>query len=427
MKIENVKAIEILDSRGNPTIECHLVVEGVEGEYSVPSGASTGIHEALELRDKDENRYQGLGVKNAIQNINSVIAKKIIGKNFASQIEFDQFLLKLDGTENKTKLGANAILALSFAFAKAVSQISNVPFFHHLKGVYLSMGGEKNTLDLNSLPEPSFNIFNGGKHGQNGIEFQEFMICPKGIKTFREKLRAAAEIFHNLKAILKENNLPTGVGDEGGFAPPLSSNTQALDFISQAVKKAGYKLGKEIFFSLDPAASEFFDKESQTYQIRINNQLEKLNSDQMINFWSDLVNQYPIINIEDGLAEDDWSGWNKLNQKLGNKIGLIGDDLLVTNAKRLKKAIKEKSCNAVLVKPNQIGSLTETLETIILAQKNKFQLMISHRSGETTDTSIADLAVAVGAEYIKSGSLSRGERIAKYNRLLKIEIMLESN
>jgi enolase len=425
MKIENIKAIEILDSRGNPTVECHLIVDGIEGEYSVPSGASTGIHEALELRDQDETRYQGLGVQKAINNINSIISQKIINKDFTSQIEFDQFLLKLDGTKNKSKLGANAILALSLAFAKATSQIKNVPFFRHLKDIYLSMGGQKSNLNIHSLPEPSFNIFNGGKHGQNGIEFQEFMICPKGIKTFRKKLQAASEIFHNLKTILKENNLPTGVGDEGGFAPPLNSNTQALDLISQSIEKAGYKLGEEIFFILDPAASEFYNKESQTYQVRINNQLQKLNSDQMIEFWSDLVNEYPIINIEDGLAEDDWDGWIKLNQKLGNQVGLIGDDLLVTNAKRLQIAIDKKACNAILIKPNQIGSLTETLQTIILAQKNNFELMISHRSGETTDTSIADLAVAVSAEYIKSGSLSRGERIAKYNRLLKIEIMLE--
>jgi len=424
MKVEKIQAIEILDSRGNPTIECHLTIDGFEGEFGVPSGASTGIHEALELRDNDEKRYLGFGVLKAVKNVNQIFAPQLINKDFSNQEEFDNYLIKLDNSENKTNLGANTILGLSFAFARANSQIEKLPFFLSLQKVYQSLGGQKNILTKNSLPNPSFNIINGGKHGQNGIDFQEFMICPKGLNSFQEKLRAGAEIFHHLKQILKKNNFSIGVGDEGGFSPPLNSNTKALDLISQAIQKAGYQLGKDIFFILDPAASEFYHNQQKTYQLKINNQFQMFNSEAMINFWENLANQYPIIGLEDGLAEDDWSGWINLTKKLGQKIKLIGDDLLVTNKKRLQQAITQNACNAILIKPNQIGSLTETLQTIILAQQNNFTVMISHRSGETIDTSIADLAVAVNADYIKSGSLSRGERIAKYNRLLKIETIL---
>lgn len=412
--IKSIKAREILDSRGNPTIEVQVTLKNrVSTSASVPSGASTGLHEALELRDGDKKRYNRKGVLKAVNNVNKKIAPKIIGMDPRKQKVIDSTMLELDGTENKSKLGANAILGVSLACAKAAALALNKPLYKHIA----NLSGTK-TKSF-KMPIPSFNIINGGKHADNNIDFQEFMIFPAGIKKFSKRVQAGAEIFHALKKVLRQKKLATTVGDEGGFAPNLKSNQEALELIMSAIKKTQWKAGKDIFIALDPAASEFFHKGK--YLLNGERQKKILSPEEMINYWNELVKKYPIVSIEDGLAEDDWIGWQKLTSKLGNKIQIVGDDFLVTNPERIKKAIESKAANAVLIKYNQIGSLTETLDAINLAKKNKWNIMVSHRSGETTDTFIADLVVGTQSQQIKSGSLSRGERLCKYNRLLQIE------
>lgn len=399
-----------MDSRGNPTIETKVILnKGTEAKASVPSGASTGIHEALELRDNDKKRYNGLGVLNAVRNVNEKIAPKLLGKRISRFLEIDSLMLELDGTENKKNLGANAILSVSLACAKAGALAERVPLYQYIKETF---GFEFKDF---KLPCPSFNILNGGKHANNGLEFQEFMVMPLKVKSFKEKMRCGAEIFQSLKSILKNKGLETGVGDEGGFAPRLESNEQALDLIFEAINNTSWKLGRDVFFALDPASSEFY--ENKFYTIRG----KKYSSSQMIEFWTNLVSKYPIVSIEDPLFEDDWTYWPRLTEKIGKQIQLVGDDFLVTNPERIKKAAGQKAGNAVLIKVNQIGSLSEAVQTIQFAQKKKWKVMVSHRSGETTDDFIADLAVGTNADQIKSGSLSRGERLAKYNRLMEIE------
>ncbi len=415
-KIKNVVAREILDSRGNPTVETRVVLDGgFEGIFGVPSGASTGAYEALELRDGDKMRYGGKGVLKAVENTNTTILNAISGKEFATQEELDSFLISLDGTKSKSNLGANAILGVSCAFTKAAAIKDGVTLYSFINTEYKRLGG-KNSL---SLPTPSFNVINGGKHGENGIDFQEFMILPVGPKTFADKLRAGAEIFQALKSTIKSKGLSVGVGDEGGFAPQLGANIRALEIIEEAVAKTNWKFGEDIKIALDCAASEFY-KEGR-YVLEGEPEKLSLSSSEMIDFLNNMAEKYPIVSIEDGLAEDDWSGWTELTSKSGSRLSLVGDDLLVTNVERLQMAIDKKACNYILIKLNQIGSLTETLKSIILAQSNGFGIMISHRSGETADTTIADLAVGVGAERIKSGSTSRSERLEKYNRLMAIE------
>ncbi len=415
-KIKNVIAREILDSRGNPTVETKVVLDGgFEGTFGVPSGASTGIYEALELRDGDKSRYGGKGVLKAVENTNKTILNAISGKEFSSQEELDNFLISLDGTKNKSNLGANAILGVSCAFTKAAAKQDGIELYSFINKEYKRLGG-KNGL---SLPTPSFNVINGGKHGENGIDFQEFMILPVGPKTFAEKLRAGAEIFQALKSTIKSKGLSVGVGDEGGFAPQLGANARALEILEEAVGKTNWKFGEDIKIALDCASSEFY--KDGNYVLEGEPEKLTLSSSEMINFLNNLTEKYPIVSIEDGLAEDDWDGWTELTAKLGSKIAFVGDDLLVTNVERLQIAIEKKACNYILIKLNQIGSLTETLKSIVLAQSNGFGIMLSHRSGETSDTTIADLAVAVGAERIKSGSTSRSERLEKYNRLMQIE------
>lgn len=418
-KIKDIIAREILDSRGNPTIETRVVLEGdFEGVFGVPSGASTGIYEALELRDGDNTRFGGKGVLTAVKNTNITILESIKGKEFTSQEELDELLLSLDGTKNKSKLGANAILGVSCAFTKAAAKQDGITLYNFINKEYKRLGGKK---EMN-LPTPSFNVINGGKHGNNGVDFQEFMILPVGPKTFAEKLRAGAEVFQSLKTTIKSKGLTVGVGDEGGFAPELGANAKALEILEEATSKTSWKFGEDIKIALDCASSEFFNEGK--YELKGEPQELSLSSDEMISFLKELIEKYPIVSIEDGLSEDDWDGWVKLNQQLGDRISLVGDDLLVTNVERLKMAIEKNACNYILIKLNQIGSLTETLRSIILAQDNGFGIMISHRSGETADTTIADLAVATGAERIKSGSTSRSERLEKYNRLMEIEAEL---
>ncbi len=415
-KIKNVFAREILDSRGNPTIETKVELDGgFEGVFGVPSGASTGIHEALELRDGDKLRYGGKGTLKAVENTNTIILNAISGKEFLSQEELDNFLINLDGTKNKSNLGANAILGVSCAFTRAAAKSDGVALYSFINKEYQRLGG-KNSL---SLPTPSFNVINGGKHGENGIDFQEFMILPVGPKTFADKLRAGAEIFQSLKTTIKSKGLSVGVGDEGGFAPQLGANVKALEVIEEAVSKTNWKFGEDIKIALDCASSEFY--KDGKYVLEGEETVLSLTSLEMIDFLGNMSEKYPIVSIEDGLAEDDWEGWKELTNKLGSKLALVGDDLLVTNVERLQIAIEKQACNYILIKLNQIGSLTETLKSIILAQQNGFGIMISHRSGETSDTTIADLAVGVGAERIKSGSTSRSERLEKYNRLMQIE------
>lgn len=418
-KIKNVSAREILDSRGNPTIETMVVLEGgFEGVFGVPSGASTGVHEALELRDGDKARYGGKGTLKAAENTNTTILNAISGKEFSSQEELDAFLIALDGTKNKSNLGANAILGVSCAFTKAAAKQDGMTLYSFINREYKRLGGTKNM----SLPTPSFNVINGGKHGENGIDFQEFMILPVGPKTFADKLRAGAEIFQALKSTIKSKGLSVGVGDEGGFAPQLGANVRALEIIEEAIGKTNWKFGEDIKIALDCASSEFY-KEGK-YVLEGEAETLTLSSSQMIDFLQNMSEKYPIVSIEDGLAEDDWEGWAEANARLGSKLALVGDDLLVTNVERLQMAIEKNACNYILIKLNQIGSLTETLKSIILAQGNGFGIMLSHRSGETSDTTIADLAVGVGAERIKSGSTSRSERLEKYNRLMQIETEL---
>ncbi len=418
-KIENIIAREILDSRGNPTVETKVVLEGgFEGTFGVPSGASTGIYEALELRDGDNSRYGGKGVLTAVNNTNTIILDAIRGKEFANQEELDETLLALDGTKNKSKLGANAILGVSCAFTKAAAKQDGISLYNFINKEYKRLGGKREM----SLPTPSFNVINGGKHGNNGVDFQEFMILPVTPKSFAEKLRAGAEVFQALKTTIKSKGLTVGVGDEGGFSPELGANARALEILEEATSKTSWKFGEDIKIALDCASSEFYNEGK--YELKGEPTELSLNSEEMISFLENLTEKYPIISIEDGLSEDDWDGWVKLKERIGDKISLVGDDLLVTNVERLKMAIDKNACNYILIKLNQIGSLTETLRSIILAQDNGFGIMISHRSGETADTTIADLAVATGAERIKSGSVSRSERLEKYNRLMEIEVEL---
>jgi enolase len=414
--IERIHAREILDSRGNPTIEVDLVLEdGSFGHAAVPSGASTGAYEALEMRDGDKSRYLGKGVLKAVENVNEIIAPQLAGEDALDQVAVDRILLELDGTENKGKLGANAMLGVSMALAHAAAQSVNLPLFRYIGGT-----------NARYLPVPMMNVLNGGKHSDNNVDFQEFMVMPLGAPTFHEALRMGAEVFHHLKNVLHDRHLSTAVGDEGGFAPNLKSGDEALELLALAVEKSGHKLGKDIFFALDPACTELFDeakKKGKTGYCFFKSQPDKIvSSDELIDFWKKLCDRWPmIVSLEDGLAEEDWAGWQKLTKELGHKVQLVGDDLFVTNTKRLQKGIDQKAANSILVKVNQIGTLTETLEAIELARRNGFTTVISHRSGETEDTTIADIAVGTNAGQIKTGSASRTDRIAKYNQLLRIE------
>lgn len=407
--ILDIKARQILDSRGNPTVEVEVMTEsGTIGRAAVPSGASTGKYEAVELRDGG-NLFMGKGVTRAVQNVNEIIADELIGASVFEQIAIDQIMLELDGTDNKAKFGANAILGVSLAVAKAAALELDQPLYRYIGGVA-----------ANTLPVPLMNILNGGKHADNSIDFQEFMIMPVGASSFSEGLRWGTEVFHNLKKVLKGMGHSTNVGDEGGFAPNLKSNVEAIDTVMMAIEKAGYKPGEEIMIAMDAAASEFYNTEEGVYHLHFSTG-EKLTSDEMVAYWTDWCNKYPILSIEDGLDEDDWSGWSKLTASVGNKVQLVGDDLFVTNVKRLQRGIDEKSANSILIKVNQIGTLTETINAVNLANRNGFTSVMSHRSGETEDTTIADLAVALNTGQIKTGSASRSDRIAKYNQLLRIE------
>jgi enolase len=406
-KIRKIFAREILDSRGNPTVEVDVVLEnGILGRAAVPSGASTGSKEAVELRDGDKGRYLGKGVEHAVSNVNKIIAPELMGKNSSLQQEIDLFMIKLDGTENKGRLGANAILGVSLAAAKAAAQDAG-------KSVFKYIGGDKAC----RLPVPFFNILNGGKHADNNVDIQEFMIAPIGAKSFREALRMGAETYHNLKAVLKAKGLSAAVGDEGGFAPNLSSNEEAIQVIIKAIEKAGYTPGQDISIVLDPAASEFYQEGK--YILKADN--SRLTSKEMVDYYDNLTSKYPIISIEDGLAEDDWEGWKILTAQLGKKIQLTGDDIFVTNPKIVTEGIRQGIANSVLIKLNQIGTLTETLETVALAGKAGYTCMFSHRSGETEDSFLADVAVATNAGQLKTGAPARSERLAKYNQLLRIE------
>ncbi len=420
--IEKILAREILDSRGNPTVEVDVKLkDGIVGRAAVPSGASTGEHEAVELRDGDKARYLGKGVLKAVENVNGEIQKALKGKDAAKQEEIDRLMIKLDGTPNKARLGANAILGVSMACARAVSSSIGVPLYQYV-------GGDT----ANLLPVPMMNIINGGVHADNNVDLQEFMIMPFGAPTFSDALRMGAEVFHNLKKILHDKKLSTAVGDEGGFAPNLASNHEALDVIMEAIAKAGYEAGKDVKIALDPASSSFYGKDKfggnpnpGKYVLCAEQQPVKT-AEEMIELYAALCEKYPIFSIEDGLAEDDWDGWKKMNERLGGKIQIVGDDLFVTNTKRLERGIQEKSANSILIKVNQIGTLTETIEAVRMAQKNNYTAVMSHRSGETEDTTIADLAVALSTGQIKTGSTSRTDRICKYNRLLRIEEALGS-
>jgi len=406
-KIKKIQAREILDSRGNPTVEVDVVLEnGILGRAAVPSGASTGTREAVELRDGDKKRYMGKGVLKAVGNVDKIIAPKVIGQDPAAQKEIDTLMIKLDGTENKAKLGANAILGVSIAVAKAAAQDKGLPIYRYL-------GGDA----VRRLPVPCFNILNGGKHADNNVDIQEFMITPIGAPSFREALRYASETYHNLKSVLKSKGLNTAIGDEGGFAPSLSSNEEAIQSIIAGIEKAGYKPGKDIAIVLDPAASEFY--ENGKYLLKADNR--KLSAEEMTGFYENLVSKYPIIAIEDGLAENDWEGWKILTKRLGGKIQLTGDDIFVTNPKIFKEGIKQGIANSILIKLNQIGTITETLETIAIAKEAGYTCMFSHRSGETEDSFLADITVATGAGQLKTGAPARSERLAKYNQLLRIE------
>jgi enolase len=406
--ILQIKAREILDSRGNPTVSAKVVLAGgAVGKSSVPSGASTGTHEALELRDDDPARYLGKGVLKAVANVNDLIAPKLKGLDVRSQKEIDGLMLRLDGTPAKKNLGANAILAVSMAVADAAAKAAGIPLYASLRHQ-----------DLYTLPVPLINILNGGSHADNNVDLQEFMIAPVGRPTFGEAIRAAAEVFHNLKKILKKRGYGTSVGDEGGFAPNLKSNEEALDCIVESIQKAGYAPGRDIYLALDPAASEFFEK--GTYVFKKSSGATRT-SEEMVDFYADLIGKYPIISIEDGLAEDDWGGWKTMTDALGKKIQIVGDDLFVTNMERFKRGVDEKITNSILIKLNQIGSLTETVDVVDYAHAHGFSAVISHRSGETEDAFIADLCVALGTGQIKTGSVCRSERIAKYNRILEIE------
>ncbi|MFC1498713.1 phosphopyruvate hydratase [Verrucomicrobiota bacterium] len=411
--IIDIHAREVIDSRGNPTIETDVTLEnGIIGRAIVPSGASTGENEALELRDKNKNRYLGKGVLKAVKNVNEVIAPEFIGWESVDQTGIDQSMIELDGTATKKKLGANAMLSVSLATAKAAADYSGLPLFRYIGGSNAKV-----------LPVPMMNVLNGGAHSDAPVDIQEFMIMPKGAPCFSEALRMGAEVFHALKSVLKGMGMSTAVGDEGGFAPELKNNEQALEVLVKAIKKAGYKAGKDIFIALDPASSEFFDSSKKKYVFKKSDKSKKSPAD-MVDFYAKWVNKYPIISIEDGMAENDWAGWKKITEKLGDKIQLVGDDLFVTNTKFLSKGIKMGVANSILIKVNQIGTLTETLDAIEMAFRAGYTAVISHRSGETEDTTIADISVATNAGQIKTGSLCRTDRICKYNQLLRIEELL---
>ena len=406
--IEEVWAREIMDSRGNPTIEAEVILkDGTTGRAAVPSGASTGENEAVELRDGDKLRYLGKGVLKAVENVNEKIGRELEGLDALDQTHVDQLMIALDGTENKSNLGANAILAVSLANARAAAAIQELPLYRYIGGT-----------NAKTLPVPMMNILNGGAHADNNVDFQEFMVLPVGAESFREALRCGSEIFHNLKSVLKSRGYSTGVGDEGGFAPNLKSNEEAVETILEAIDKAGYKAGQNVMLALDPAASEFYSNGKYVFK---KSDKRELSSEEMAAYWTDWCGKYPIVSIEDGMAENDWEGWKNLTNSVGKTVQLVGDDLFVTNVKFLQKGIDEKAANSILIKVNQIGTLTETLDAIELARTNNMTAVISHRSGETEDTFIADLAVAANAGQIKTGSLCRTDRIAKYNQLLRIE------
>lgn len=414
--IVNIHARQILDSRGNPTIEVDVLTEnGVIGRAAVPSGASTGVHEAVELRDGDASVFMGKGVLQAVQNVNTLIAGELQGYYITDQNEIDQKMIELDGTPNKAKLGANAILGVSMAVANAAAQETNQALFRYIGGA-----------NANTLPIPMMNILNGGSHADNSIDFQEFMIMPVGAQNFSHAIQMGAEVFHNLKAVLKNQGYSTNVGDEGGFAPNLKSNEEAIQVILQAIEKAGYKPGEDIFLALDPASSEYFLTGENMYHLHKSTG-DKLTPAQMVDYWNEWVKKYPIVSIEDGMAEDDWDGWKLMTDTMGEKVQLVGDDLFVTNVNRLKMGIDKGVANSILVKVNQIGTLTETIDAVNMAYRNAYTAVISHRSGETEDTTIADLAVALNTGLIKTGSASRTDRIAKYNQLLRIEENLGSS
>jgi enolase len=408
--ISEIHARQILDSRGNPTVEVDVTTEdGHFGRAAVPSGASTGKHEAVELRDNDKSIYMGKGVLQAVNNINDIIAEELIGWDIKDQAGIDKFLIELDGTENKGKLGANATLAVSMAVAKAAAEEVNLPLYRYLGGV-----------NATTLPIPLMNIINGGAHADNKIDFQEFMIVPFGAPSFSEGLRWGVEIFHHLKSVLKKKGYSTNVGDEGGFAPEIQSNEEAIETVLQAIEAAGYKPGEQVGIALDAASSEMYDDATKTYKFYKSSQ-KVISSDEMVAYWAEWCSKYPIVSIEDGMAEDDWAGWKKMTEVLGDKIQLVGDDLFVTNVKRLKQGIDQNIANSILVKVNQIGTVTETIDAVNMAHKAGYTSIMSHRSGETEDTTIADLAVALNCGQIKTGSASRTDRMAKYNQLLRIE------
>jgi len=410
VQIAKIHARQILDSRGNPTIEVELYSDnGIVGRAAVPSGASTGVHEAVELRDGDKGRFMGKGVLKAVNNVNTTLNEELKGFSIFDQCRIDATMLEIDGSENKSNLGANAILGVSLAAAKTAAQSIGQPLYRYIGGI-----------NANTLPVPMMNILNGGSHADNCIDFQEFMIMPIGAETFSEALRMGVEIFHNLKKVLKDTGYSTNVGDEGGFAPNLSSNEDAIEVILKAIKNAGYKPGEEVFIALDPAASEFYITDENVYHLKKSTG-DKLSSSDMVQYWENWTKKYPILSIEDGLAEDDWEGWAVLTKTLGEKIQIVGDDLFVTNVKRLTRGIKENVANSILIKLNQIGTLTETINTVQLANNNSYTSVISHRSGETEDVTISELTVALNTGQIKTGSASRSDRIAKYNQLLRIE------
>lgn len=408
--IESVHARQILDSRGNPTVEVEVYTEsGAWGRAAVPSGASTGTHEAVELRDGDKKKFLGKGVLKAVDNVNTKIAPEIVGYPIFEQNLLDAIMIELDGTPNKAKLGANAILGTSLAIARAAAMECGLPLYRYVGGV-----------SAHTLPVPMMNILNGGSHADNAIDFQEFMVMPTGAGTFSDALRMGTEVFHTLKKVLHDKGLSTNVGDEGGFAPNLKSNEEAIEVVLKAIEKAGYKPGEDIYIALDPAASEFYDSKTKVYHLKKSSG-KKLKPLEMVAYWADWMKKYPIISLEDGMAEDDWDGWKALTEKLGDKIQLVGDDLFVTNVKRLQKGIDEGIANAILIKVNQIGTLTETIDAVQLARRNAYRSVMSHRSGETEDSTIADLAVALNTGQIKTGSASRSDRMAKYNQLIRIE------
>ncbi len=408
-KITDIKAREVIDSRGNPTVEVEVHTAKAMGRAIVPSGASTGAHEALELRDGDKSRFKGKGVLNAVKNVNTTLKKLLVGQNVTEQEKLDLMMIEKDGTETKSKFGANAILGVSLAAARCAANEKKVSLWKYLNP------------EANLLPVPMMNVLNGGKHADSGLDIQEFMILPVGAESFKEAIRMGAEVFHSLAGILKDKGYKTTVGDEGGYAPALKTQEEAFDLILSAIDKAGYKAGDDVKLGIDAASTEFFDAKAGKYNLRIKGKQESLSGDELVDYWMSLVKKYPIISIEDGLAEDDWSSWSKLVKKTKGSVQIVGDDLFVTNVKRLEKGIEENAANSILIKVNQIGTLTETIDAIDLAELNDWTAVVSHRSGETEDTTIADLVVAMCTGQIKTGSMSRTDRVAKYNQLLRIE------